>query len=149
MFFFLSRTLGFFAAPSRSMRRLNALPRPRRSRAATPNARIDFSGGTGLLLDAPLEAPIAMREFEALGIAHDRITAEEQSRNTHRECRVLAPHCPAEAGRALAVGDFGLSHAARHRGIPRRRFSHRRSIGVRAGRSTRRRRLLCSRRASS
>jgi uncharacterized SAM-binding protein YcdF (DUF218 family) len=48
-----------------------------------PGARIIFSGGTGSLQsDAPPEAPFAVKEFEALGIAHDRITAEEQSRNT-------------------------------------------------------------------
>jgi uncharacterized SAM-binding protein YcdF (DUF218 family) len=48
-----------------------------------PQARIIFSGGSGsLLADEPPEAPFAVQEFEALGIAHDRITAEEQSRNT-------------------------------------------------------------------
>ena len=48
-----------------------------------PNARIIFSGGRGALLDdGPVEAAIAVRELEALGVAHDRITAEEQSRNT-------------------------------------------------------------------
>jgi uncharacterized SAM-binding protein YcdF (DUF218 family) len=48
-----------------------------------PNARIIMSGGSGSLIydDLP-EAGVAVREFEALGIAHDRITAEEQSRNT-------------------------------------------------------------------
>jgi uncharacterized SAM-binding protein YcdF (DUF218 family) len=48
-----------------------------------PNARIVFSGGTGSLrFDAPAEAPLAVKELEALGVPHDRITAEEQSRNT-------------------------------------------------------------------
>ena len=48
-----------------------------------PDARIIFSGGTASLrFDAPTEAPIALKEFEALGVPHDRITAEEQSRNT-------------------------------------------------------------------
>jgi uncharacterized SAM-binding protein YcdF (DUF218 family) len=47
-----------------------------------PSARIVFSGGSGSLFDATAEAPIAVKEFEALGIAHERITAEEQSRNT-------------------------------------------------------------------
>jgi uncharacterized SAM-binding protein YcdF (DUF218 family) len=47
-----------------------------------PNTRIVFSGGTGSLFGGALEAPFAVKEFEALGIAHDRITAEEQSRNT-------------------------------------------------------------------
>jgi uncharacterized SAM-binding protein YcdF (DUF218 family) len=48
-----------------------------------PNARIVYSGGSSALLSggAP-EAPFAVRELEALGVAHDRITAEEQSRNT-------------------------------------------------------------------
>jgi uncharacterized SAM-binding protein YcdF (DUF218 family) len=48
-----------------------------------PNARIIFSGGTNsLVFDAPAEAPVAVKELVALGVAHDRITAEEQSRNT-------------------------------------------------------------------
>jgi len=47
-----------------------------------PNARIVFSGGSGALLaDAP-EAPVAVRELAALGVARDRIAAEDQSRNT-------------------------------------------------------------------
>lgn len=48
-----------------------------------PNARIIFTGGNGTLdPTTPLEAPLAVRELEALGVPHDRITAEEQSRNT-------------------------------------------------------------------
>jgi uncharacterized SAM-binding protein YcdF (DUF218 family) len=48
-----------------------------------PNARIIFTGGNASLFrDAPTEAAVAFRQFVALGIAPDRITAEEQSRNT-------------------------------------------------------------------
>jgi len=48
-----------------------------------PNARLVYSGGNGSLrFDAPAEAPIAVKELEALGVPRDRITAEEQSRNT-------------------------------------------------------------------
>ena len=48
-----------------------------------PNARIIFTGGSASLdPTVPLEAPLAVKEFEALGVPHDRITAEEQSRNT-------------------------------------------------------------------
>jgi uncharacterized SAM-binding protein YcdF (DUF218 family) len=48
-----------------------------------PNARIVYSGGSNaLLFDHAIEAPFAVRELAALGVAHDRITAEEQSRNT-------------------------------------------------------------------
>jgi uncharacterized SAM-binding protein YcdF (DUF218 family) len=64
-----------------------------------PNARIIFSGGTGSLFEAPVEAPVAVKEFEALGIAHDRITAEEQSRNTIENAvfsRLLAQAKPGE-----------------------------------------------------
>jgi uncharacterized SAM-binding protein YcdF (DUF218 family) len=65
-----------------------------------PNARIIFSGGTSaLIFDAPVEAPIAVKEFEALGIAHERITAEEQSRNTIENAvfsRLLADPKPGE-----------------------------------------------------
>ncbi len=48
-----------------------------------PNARIIISGGNGsLLYDDQPEAGVAVQELEALGIPHDRISAEEQSRNT-------------------------------------------------------------------
>jgi uncharacterized SAM-binding protein YcdF (DUF218 family) len=48
-----------------------------------PNARIVFTGGSAaLMFDQIPEAPFAVRELESLGVAHDRITAEEQSRNT-------------------------------------------------------------------
>ena len=62
-----------------------------------------------------------------------------------RECRVLAAHRPAEAGRALAPGDVGVSYAARDRGVPRRRLSGRSLSGRLAhprDRSMRRRRSL-------
>ncbi|MFY9693095.1 MAG: YdcF family protein [Xanthobacteraceae bacterium] len=64
-----------------------------------PNARIIFSGGTGALFNGELEAPIAVKEFEALGVAHDRITAEEQSRNTIENAvfsRLIAQPKPGE-----------------------------------------------------
>jgi uncharacterized SAM-binding protein YcdF (DUF218 family) len=48
-----------------------------------PNARIIYSGGSAaLILDEGLEAGFAVRQLEALGVARERITAEEQSRNT-------------------------------------------------------------------
>jgi uncharacterized SAM-binding protein YcdF (DUF218 family) len=48
-----------------------------------PNARIVYTGGSNaLLFEGAIEAPFAVRELEALGVAHDRISAEEQSRNT-------------------------------------------------------------------
>ena len=63
-------------------------------------ARIIFSGGTSALEpNAPLEAPLAVKEFEALGVAHERITAEEQSRNTVENAvfsRLLADPKPGE-----------------------------------------------------
>jgi uncharacterized SAM-binding protein YcdF (DUF218 family) len=65
-----------------------------------PDARIIFSGGSGSLLEheGP-EAPFAVRELMALGVAHDRITAEEQSRNTIENAafsRLLANPKPGE-----------------------------------------------------
>jgi uncharacterized SAM-binding protein YcdF (DUF218 family) len=65
-----------------------------------PDARIIFSGGSGSLLehDGP-EAPFAVRELLALGVAHDRIIAEEQSRNTIENAafsRLLANPKPGE-----------------------------------------------------
>jgi uncharacterized SAM-binding protein YcdF (DUF218 family) len=65
-----------------------------------PDARIIFSGGSASLrAGGPPEAPYAVKEFEALGIAHDRITAEEQSRNTIENAvfsRLLADPKPGE-----------------------------------------------------
>jgi len=47
-----------------------------------PDARIVYTGGSDELIGGIPEAPFAVRELEDLGVAHDRITAEEQSRNT-------------------------------------------------------------------
>ena len=48
-----------------------------------PKARIVFSGGNGeLIYREGTEAEYAVQLFEDLGIPHDRIVAEEQSRNT-------------------------------------------------------------------
>jgi uncharacterized SAM-binding protein YcdF (DUF218 family) len=65
-----------------------------------PNARIIFTGGNASLFEnAPSEAAIAVRTFVALGIAPDRITAEEQSRNTIENAvfsRLIAQPKPGE-----------------------------------------------------
>jgi len=65
-----------------------------------PNVRIIFSGGSNaLIFDEPVEAPVAVREFEALGIPHDRITADEQARNTIENAvfsRLIADPKPGE-----------------------------------------------------
>jgi uncharacterized SAM-binding protein YcdF (DUF218 family) len=65
-----------------------------------PNARIIYTGGSNALLsDRIPEAPFAVRELEALGVAHDRITAEEQSRNTIENAvysRLIAQPKPGE-----------------------------------------------------
>jgi len=48
-----------------------------------PGARIIYTGGSSaLFFNEGIEAAFAVRQLEALGVAHDRITAEEQSRNT-------------------------------------------------------------------
>ena len=48
-----------------------------------PDARIVFSGGNNaLIFDGVPEAAFAVQELQALGVAHERITADEQSRNT-------------------------------------------------------------------
>jgi uncharacterized SAM-binding protein YcdF (DUF218 family) len=48
-----------------------------------PNARVVFAGGASSLDPKfPPEAPVAVKELIALGVAHDRITVDEQSRNT-------------------------------------------------------------------
>ena len=80
-----------------------------------PAARIVFSGGSGaLFIREGSEAVAAVRIFESLGIAPERIIAEEQSRNTRRERGFLSALGHAAAGRALAAGHVRLSHAARH-----------------------------------
>jgi uncharacterized SAM-binding protein YcdF (DUF218 family) len=65
-----------------------------------PNARIIYSGGSNaLIFDQVAEAPFAVRQLEALGVAHDRITAEEQSRNTIENAvfsRLIAQPKPGE-----------------------------------------------------
>jgi uncharacterized SAM-binding protein YcdF (DUF218 family) len=65
-----------------------------------PDARIIYAGGTAALFtDDPPEAPVAVAELEALGVAHERITAEEQSRNTVENAvfsRLIAAPQPGE-----------------------------------------------------
>jgi uncharacterized SAM-binding protein YcdF (DUF218 family) len=82
-----------------------------------PDARIIFSGGTASLdPTAPLEAPLAVRELVALGVAHERITAEEQSRNTFENAvfsRLLADPKPGE--RWLLI--TSASHMPRAMGV--------------------------------
>lgn len=65
-----------------------------------PNARIIYSGGSNTLIFAEgIEAAYAVRQLEALGVDHDRITAEEQSRNTIENAafsRLIADPKPGE-----------------------------------------------------
>src|SRR5271169_265162 len=65
-----------------------------------PDARIIFAGGSGALVgDEEPEAPTAVAELEALGVARERVTAEEQSRNTLENAvfsRLLADPKPGE-----------------------------------------------------
>jgi len=53
-----------------------------------PQARIVFSGGSGrLILDGVSEASLAARLFESFGIARERITLEDKSRDTLENAR--------------------------------------------------------------
>jgi uncharacterized SAM-binding protein YcdF (DUF218 family) len=65
-----------------------------------PNARIILSGGSDApVFDEEIEAVFAVRQLEALGIAHQRMTAEEQSRNTFENAvfsRLIADPKPGE-----------------------------------------------------
>jgi uncharacterized SAM-binding protein YcdF (DUF218 family) len=65
-----------------------------------PNAPIIYSAGSGALIsDETVEAPIGVKELEALGISHKRVTAEEQSRNTIESAiftRLIAQPKPGE-----------------------------------------------------
>jgi uncharacterized SAM-binding protein YcdF (DUF218 family) len=89
--------LGAAIAPDVSAERITATAELARR---YPNARIIFSGGSNAVLaDQIPEAPFAVRELEALGVAHDRITAEEQSRNTIENAvfsRLIAQPKPGE-----------------------------------------------------
>ena len=64
------------------------------------NARIIFAGGSAaLIFNRDIEAGFAVQQLQALGIAHDRITAEEQSRNTFENAvfsRLIAHPKPGE-----------------------------------------------------
>jgi uncharacterized SAM-binding protein YcdF (DUF218 family) len=92
-----------------------------------------------LKFDAPIEAPVAFKEFEALGIAHDRITTEEQSRSMIETAvfpRLLADPKPGERW-LLVTSAFHMSRAIaafRAAGFPSRPI---RSIGARAAQSMR------------
>ena len=70
------------AAPSRSMNRPSGSPSRSNSRAATRTRASSSPAATTFIAERGVEAAIAVKEFEALGIPHERITAEEQSRNT-------------------------------------------------------------------
>ena len=53
-----------------------------------PQARIVFSGGSGrLILEGVSEASLAARLFESFGIAKERITLEDKSRDTLENAR--------------------------------------------------------------
>jgi uncharacterized SAM-binding protein YcdF (DUF218 family) len=65
-----------------------------------PNARIVFSGGSNaLMFEEGAEAPFAVRQLEALGVAPERITSEGRSRTTFENAvltRALADPKPGE-----------------------------------------------------
>lgn len=55
-----------------------------------PNARIVFTGGSNALLyGGATEAELAARMFESFGIAKERVTLEERSRNTVENARFV------------------------------------------------------------
>jgi len=57
-----------------------------------PQARLIFTGGTGTLLyDGPTEGELARRLYASLGIAADRITIEEESRDTAENAVLTRP----------------------------------------------------------
>ncbi len=110
-----------------------------------PNARIVFSGGSNaLIFSEGIEAQYAVRQLQALGVDHDRISTEEQSRNTVENAaysQLIANPKPRE--RWLLV----TSAAHMPRAIAAFRAAHfrsrpTRSIGARPGQSTPRGRFL-------
>lgn len=57
-----------------------------------PHARIIFTGGTGsLLYGGPTEGELARRFYASLGVAADRITIEEESRDTAENAVLTEP----------------------------------------------------------
>ena len=54
-----------------------------------PAMRIVFSGGSGLLMyDGAVEADLALRLFESMGIARSRISVDDKSRDTAENARL-------------------------------------------------------------
>ena len=84
-----------------------------------PNARILFSGGSAALIDGDAEAKFALPLLESLGVARDRITLEDHSRNTVENAvysKAIVQPKPGE--RWLLVTSVSLSHAAGDRCLP-------------------------------
>jgi uncharacterized SAM-binding protein YcdF (DUF218 family) len=65
-----------------------------------PNARIVYSGGTNsLIFEEGLEAPFGVQQLEDLGVAPERVMAEDKSRNTIENAvasRLIADPKPGE-----------------------------------------------------
>ena len=95
-----------------------------------PGARIVVSGGDGsLVYRSTDEAGIAKRFLTQIGIDPARITLETQSRNTWQNAvftkKLIAP----KPGERWLLDHIGLSHAARHGLLSRRRLRCHRLAG--------------------
>ena len=83
-----------------------------------PNARIVFSGGSNaLIFDEGDRGDVCRPAAGGSGCRPRPDHRRGQFAQHHRECGVLAPACRPEAGRALAFGDVGLSHATLNGGV--------------------------------
>ena len=112
------RTSRWRAARSRSTRRPSASPRRSNWRSVIRTRASFFSGGTGALLG---EAAGSAGRGRGIRGARRRARPRHCGRAVaqyHRECGVLAAARRSQARRALASGDLGVPHAARHRGVP-------------------------------
>ena len=88
-----------------------------------PKARIVYSGGDASLFgDAGREADYLYPLLNSFGVPRDRVLLEARARNTLRERHFDQGTGQAQGGRALAFGDVGATHAARHRLLPARRL---------------------------
>ena len=88
-----------------------------------PNARIIFPAAARAALRRRYRSEYAVRQLEALGVAHDRITAEEQSRNTIENAGLFAPASPIQSRASAGFWSRPPPHATGDGGVSGGHFS--------------------------
>ena len=100
-------------------------PRSRSWLGAIPDAQISVHGRRppGRAARWLTEARVIGRFLAAQGVPEGRVVLEDRARSTRDNALFSLPLGRPQAGRAVAIGDLGHAHAARHGGIPRRRLA--------------------------